>query len=79
MLNCHGFYNLFLSLSTLGPLSVFDIVEGLPKSDGMHVILVVIDKVTKYAHFWPYNALQVAKLYFSQVYHLHGLTSTIIS
>ena len=30
-----------------------DIVEGLPKYDGMHVISVVVDKVTKYAHFWP--------------------------
>jgi hypothetical protein len=52
-------------------------VEGLPKSEGSDVILVVIDKFTKYANFLslahPYNVVQVAKLYFSQIYILHGL------
>jgi transposase InsO family protein len=60
-----------------------DFVDGLPKSDGADVILVVIDKFTKYGHFLPlshpYTALQVAKLYFNQVYRLHGLPQAIIT
>jgi len=60
-----------------------DFVEGLAKSNGVDVILVVIDKLTKYGHFLslshPYTALQVAKLYFNNVYRLHGLPQAIIS
>ena len=60
-----------------------DFVEVLAKSNGVDVILVVIDKLTKYGHFLslshPYTALQVAKLYFNNVYRLHGLPQAIIS
>lgn len=61
----------------------WDFVEGLPSSQGYQVILVVIDKFTKFAHFLPlkhpYTALQVAQVFFNQVYRLHGMPTRIIS
>lgn len=58
-------------------------MEGLPSSQGYEVILVVINKFTKFAHFLPlkhpYTALQVAQLFFDHVYRLHGMPAHIIS
>lgn len=40
-------------------------------------ILVVVDKLIKYGHFIPlkhsYTTQRVAKLFFAQVYKLHGM------
>jgi transposase InsO family protein len=47
------------------------------------VILVVVDKLTRYAHFiplaHPFIALQVAQAYMKDIYKLHGLPKSIIS
>jgi len=60
-----------------------DFIEGLPKSKTFDTILVVIDKLTKYAHFiplsHPYIALTIAQTFVSNIYKLHGLPSIIIS
>jgi hypothetical protein len=60
-----------------------DFVEGLPKSGTFDVILVVIDKFSKYGHFLPlshpYTALTVAQLYFNNIYKIHGLPQAVIS
>ena len=60
-----------------------DFIEGLPKSKTFDTILVVIDKLTKYAHFiclaHPYTALSVAQAFINHIYKLHGLPSIIIS
>lgn len=49
-----------------------DFVEGLPSSHGFTVIIVIVDKLSKYAHFQPlahpFTAMQVAQLYFDQIY-----------
>ncbi|XP_071927614.1 uncharacterized protein [Coffea arabica] len=60
-----------------------DFIEGLPLSHGRKVILVVVDRLSKYAHFMavahPYTAISVAQLFIDQVYRLHGLLQTIVS
>ena len=60
-----------------------DFIEGLPISYKHDVILVVIDKFTKYGHFialaHPFTALQVAQAYMANIYKLHGLPESIIS
>lgn len=44
-----------------------DFVEGLPKSEGYDAIMVVVDRLTKFAHFvplcHPFNAAQVARVF----------------
>jgi hypothetical protein len=60
-----------------------DLIDGLPKSDGFSVILVVVDRFTKYTHFiplkHPYTAQSVALAFFNNVVRLHGLPKTIVS
>jgi hypothetical protein len=60
-----------------------DFIEGLPKSEGHSVILVVVDRLTKFAHFipvkHPYNAATVAQLFMDNVVKLHGLPNSIVS
>jgi hypothetical protein len=55
---------------------------GLPKSEGFNVILVVVDRFTKYAHFiplkHPYTTQGIAKVVFENVVRLHGLLQSIV-
>jgi IS30 family transposase len=60
-----------------------DFVEGLPKSRGKDVILVVVDRLTKYAHFLPlshpFSTLQVSKIFMDNIHKLHGMPRVIVS
>lgn len=58
-------------------------MEGLPKVNGKSVILTVVDRLSKYAHFialsHPYTASSVARAFFSDIVRLHGFPTSIVS
>jgi hypothetical protein len=59
-----------------------DFIVGLPKSRNKSVIMVVVDCLSKYAHFCalkhPFIASIVAQLFMDEVFKLHGMPHSIV-
>jgi hypothetical protein len=60
-----------------------DFIIGLPKSEGKDTIFVVMDRLTKYAHFCgiqsTYMASQVAKVFMKEIHRLRIFPKVIVS
>jgi hypothetical protein len=60
-----------------------DLIMGLPSSEGYTVILVIVDRFPKAAHFIMLpklpSARETAQLVIQHVLHLHGLPLDIVS
>ena len=60
-----------------------DFIIGLPQVQWRDCIYVVVDRLTKFAHFFAiptkFSAAQVVELFFRDVFRLHGLPKTIVS
>jgi hypothetical protein len=80
------------TLVLLQPLSILgqqweevsmDFITGLPKSEGKSVILVIIDRLTKYTHFFalshPFKDSIVSTTFMETVQKLHGIPKIIVS
>jgi hypothetical protein len=80
------------SLGTLQPLPIppaiwkdisMEFITDLPKSGNKSVIMVVVDRLSKYAHFYalqhPFTASMVAQIFMDQVFKLHGMLHSIVS
>ncbi|KAJ8754502.1 hypothetical protein K2173_005663 [Erythroxylum novogranatense] len=58
-----------------------DFLDGLTSLRGKSTIFVVVDRLSKYAHFMaishPYTAVSVAQVFFDNIFRLYGLPKSI--
>ncbi|KAK1383396.1 Chromo domain-containing protein [Heracleum sosnowskyi] len=59
-----------------------DFVEQLPISNGKDVVLVIVDRFSKYGHFialkHPFTSLEVVEVFLDNIFKLHGLPDSIV-
>ncbi|XP_074328209.1 uncharacterized protein LOC141666109 [Apium graveolens] len=59
-----------------------DYVEEFPISNGFSVVMLVVDRLSKYAYFvpirHPFTASSVAQEFISNIFHLYGVPLTIV-
>ena len=60
-----------------------DFITGLPKFEGKNVIMVVVNRLTKYAHLCalshPFKASTVTNYFMETIQKLHGTPNIIVS
>ena len=59
-----------------------DFMKQLPKSRGKDTVLVVVDRLSNYAHFLAlshsFTAVTIAQMYFEHIFKQYGLRKTIV-
>jgi hypothetical protein len=79
-------------MGTLQPLQIpptiwrnisMDFIVGLSKSDNNSVIMVVVDHLSKYAHFCalqhPFTTSTLVHIFMDHIFKLHGMPHSIVS
>jgi hypothetical protein len=60
-----------------------DFIVGLPKSGNQLVIKVVVDRLSKYAHFFSlqhsFIASTMSQIFMDNIFKLHGMPHSIVS
>jgi len=60
-----------------------DLITGLPTSNGFDALLVVVDRLSKMAHYIPtttdINSKRIARLFLDNIFKLQGLPDSIVS
>lgn len=60
-----------------------DFITGLPESGGYDTLMVVVDRLSKMAHYIPtqtnVTAEEVARLFYNHVFCFHGLPDSIVT
>jgi hypothetical protein len=61
-----------------------DFITGLPKTSKQHdAIMVVVDNLSKAAHFIPikstFKSIEISNVFMKEIFRLHGFPKTIIS
>jgi hypothetical protein len=80
------------TLGLLQPLAIpsqrweevsMDFITGLPKSKGKSVIVVIVDRLTKYTHFCalshPFKTSTIATTFIETAQKVHGIPKIIVS
>jgi hypothetical protein len=60
-----------------------DFIVGFPKSGNKSMIMVVVNRLSKYAHFCalqhPFKASMVAQVFMDNIFKLHGMPQSIVT
>jgi hypothetical protein len=60
-----------------------DFIVGLPESGNQSVIMVVVDHLSEYAHFFalqhPFTTYIVDQIFMDNIFKIHGIPHSIVS
>jgi hypothetical protein len=59
-----------------------DFITILPKYEGKTIIMVVVDLLTKYAHFFSFSlpkAIKIATTFMETIQKIHGVPKIIVT